>query len=221
MDTLEMCERYAKLYGGPIYDALEAAHLPNQVLHKSIKPLAPGMVLAGAALPCKAIRRPAREDVPPGPDLVGAVYPGSVIVYDASDEEESGHFGELTGNSCASRGCRGVVVDGGLRDSAVHLRIPNWSCFSKYTSPIELAGRQSIVEAGKPVFMPGSLTSVVRVNPGDFVFGDLDGVIIIPKDLAPDILLKAEDTVAREAMGRAELWKGLSMHEIGEKYHVG
>ncbi|MFQ6094092.1 MAG: RraA family protein [bacterium] len=217
----EMCKRYKKLYGGSICDVLDQMKLHNQWLHKDIKPLRYDMVIAGPAVTAKAIRRPHWENVPPGPDLMEAIYPHCVLVWDPGNEDLSGHIGGITSNSINARGCQGVVVDGGIRDSYQHLRIPNWGCFCRYTSPLEQGYRTVLVEVEKPIWISGSLTYVVQVNPGDFIFGDSDGVIVIPKDIAYEVLIKAEDIAAREREGVEKIRSGIDARKVKEKYHIG
>lgn len=222
MSVEELCQRYGKLYTGAIYDILETKGLPNQLLSLEIKPLELGMKAAGPAYTVKGVRRPTAEEwSAEAVDLLGGITPGCVVVYDPGNEDRSGHWGELTSNAAAVKGCQGVVVDGGARDSTKHLQIPNWSCFCRYTSPIEAGTRQKIVAVQKPIFMSGSLTTVVRVEPGDFIFGDLDGVLVIPKAIAVDVLLKAEAEVAAEDKGREEIRKGMDMREARRKYGIG
>jgi len=216
----EMCERYRKLYGGPICDILDRMKLHNQWLHKDIKPLKYDMVVAGPAVTAKAICRP-HWDGASSPDLMQAIYPECVLVWDSGNEQLSGHVGGITANSIWAKGCQGVVVDGGIRDSYQHLRIPDWGCFCRYTSPLEQGYRVALLELEKPIYMSGSLTSVVQVNPGDFIFGDSDGVIIIPKAIAHDVLVQAEDIAARESEGVEQIRKGLDAQKIKEKYRIG
>ena len=218
----ELCQRYGELYSGVIYDILETRGLPNQLLSLEIKPLKLDMKVAGPAYTVKGVRRPTAEEWSGEQvDLLGGITPNCVVVYDPGREYRSGHWGELTSNAAAAKGCQGVVVDGGARDGTKHLQIPNWSCFCRYTSPIEAGTRQKIVAVQKPIFMSGSLTTVVRVEPEDFIFGDLDGVLVIPKTIAVEVLLEAEAKIAVEDKGREEIRKGMDMREVGRKYGVG
>ncbi|MCK4417659.1 MAG: RraA family protein [Candidatus Latescibacteria bacterium] len=217
----QMCQRYRRLYGGPIMDVLDQKGLHNQWLHRDIKPLLHDMVIAGPAVTVKAIRRPTWENVPPGPDLMEAIYPHCVLVWDPGNEDQSGHVGGVTANSIYAKGCQGVVVDGGIRDSYQHLRIPDWRCFCRYTSPLEQGYRTALLEVEKPLCISGSLTYVVQVNPGDFIFGDLDGVIVIPKDVIYEVLAKAEDIAAREQEGVEKIRSGTDARKVQEEYHIG
>jgi regulator of RNase E activity RraA len=219
----ELRRRYMAVYGaGPIYDVLERRGLPHQVLSHNIRPLVPHMKTAGPAYTVKGVRRPpGRWEGEREVDLLGGVRPGCVIVYDPGSEQESGHWGELTSNAAAARGAQGVVVDGGARDAAMHLEIPNWSCFCRYTSPIEAGRRQSIVAVNVPILVSGSLTTTVEVKPNDFIFAGLCGIIVIPQEIAADVLVEVEEIVEKEKKGRQELRSGTPLGEIGKKYGVG
>ena len=217
----ELCRRYGKLYCGPLYDTLERMGHPNQVLDLAIKPLVPTMKIAGIAYTAKSERRHPDQPDPPGVDLLGAMSPGCVAVYSVGREDKSGHWGELTSNAAAAKGCQGIVVDGGIRDSTEHVKIRNWSAFGRYTSPIEFGSRGRITAVQVPVLMSGSLTTMVPVRPGDFIFGDSDGVMVIPQELALTVLEQAEEIVAREKKGRALIRKGVSMSRVATQYGVG
>lgn len=218
----QLCARYRALYGGPIMDALDRRKLSNQWLNKEIKPLRLDMVLAGPAVTYLHTTRPDwAESEPPGANLEAEVYAECVVVVDPGKEDQSGHMGDITAHGLWQKGCRGVVIDGGLRDSKNHLGIPEWACFVRFTSPLEQGPRERYTAANRPIFMAGSLTSLVRVDPGDFIFGDSDGVIAIPKDLTVEVLLEAEDTVGRENTARALMREGVARQEVARTYHVG
>jgi len=215
-----LCRRYRALYAAPIFDVLEKRGLPNQVLSHDIKPLLPTMKVAGPAYTVKGQRRHPAESRREPVDLLGPLKKHYVAVYAAGDDQ-SGHWGELTSNRAAAKGCQGVVVDGGARDSTQQVKIPGWNTFCRYTSPIEAAPRADIVAVNEPILMSGSLTRFVEVQPGDFVFGDLDGVLIIPAAIALEVLEEAEDMVRRETTARALLWKGKSMQDVAREFGVG
>ena len=113
------------------------------------------------------------------------------------------------------------MVDGGLRDSTKHVQIPNWAAFGRYTSPIEAGPQQRIIATQKPILMSGSLSRYVRVNPGDILYGDMDGVIVVPRQIAEDVLVAAEEKIATEDRGREAIWQGMSLKEVGRTYRVG
>jgi len=66
--------------------------------------------------------------------------------------------------------------------------------------------------------MSGTLTSQVRVNPGDWVVGDMDGVIVVPQEIAQTVLLKAEEIESREEQTRQALAAGMPIEEVYEKF---
>lgn len=219
----QMLDRYARLYSGPIYDVMEPMGLPNQVLSHEIKPLARGMRMAGPAVTEQAV------DAVPGTssfqgdhfeELRAACKRGCIVVYAMGKEQYSGHWGELTSNIVQAQGCQGVVIDGGARDSDLQESM-GFQVFCRFTSPIEAARRTAIMQIQKPVFMPGSLTTHVAVHPGDWVFCDGDGVTIIPKGVAVEVLIKAEEVCEREAKGRELFAAGVDPAEVVRKYHVG
>ena len=81
--------------------------------------------------------------------------------------------------------------------------------------------RETYTDVNVPIFMQGSLSIYVEVHAGDWIFGDSDGVVVIPKDLAAKVLVEAEDIVKRENEGRAKMRAGMDPREVREKYHVG
>jgi regulator of RNase E activity RraA len=117
-----------------------------------------------------------------------------------------------------NKGSVGVIIDGGTRDKAGILKIKNWACFARYTSLIESDRRWRNKTIEKPIYMTGTLTRYVRVNPGDWIFGDCDAVIVIPREIVLEVLPKIEDIFTREELSRKELSIGAQIKEVAKKY---
>ena len=131
---------------------------------------------------------------------------GDVIVIDACSGE-SAVWGELASWSCMSKGVRGVVVDGAVRDidSIIGMKFP---CFSRYVAP----------NAGEPKGYGGIGEEImcggVRVRAGDWVIGDESGVAVVPQENAVEVANRAVDIMEREERLREEIKKGGTLSSI-------
>jgi regulator of RNase E activity RraA len=123
-------------------------------------------------------------------------------------------------NMLAARGAAGAIVDGNLRDSDGHERIPNWSPFARGTSPLEAGPRLKWLEPNTPVLMSGELRRWIEVFPGDMVMADGDGVIIVPQRLILPVLEKAEEICRREDLAEKDYAAGEDPRKVQEKYGV-
>jgi hypothetical protein len=101
----------------------------------------------------------------------------------------------------------GAVVDGGTRDSGMVIAM-GYPLFARYRSPVEAFGRVITIDHQVPIRMSGELTETVIVNPGDFIFGDLDGVLVVPKDLTLPVLEEAERIAGIEDAARVDFKRG-------------
>lgn len=175
----------------------QAAQLSSATLHESagkagalpstIKPIDPAMVVCGRAYPVRC---------PPGDNLwihraLADADPGEVLVVSVGPGIEFGYWGEIMGTAALSRGLAGLVIAGGVRDVAAlrKLGLPTFSaCISIRGTVKDPAGDGAI---GAPVTI-GDIT----VSRGDLVFGDADGVVALPPQLARAAI---PASVAREA----------------------
>lgn len=224
-----MADRFRQIPSATVFDTLDRMGLPNMVLSLGIKPLRNDMRIAGPAFTVKGTRDPRHHDEeenvrPPKFDNWGmyrAMYPGCVVVIDGGPDHHCGLTGEMMSYQSKQYGARGVVVDGGIRDGPGLLMIPEWPVFVRYTSPIESAGRYCYVDFEVALYLSGTLSEYVRVNPGDWIIGDMDGVIAIPKEIAPGVLTKAEEVNQREAESRQALRDGVSFDEVFRRFRRG
>ncbi len=225
ISVIEMAERFNKIATATIFDAMDGMGISNQVLDLNIRPIRDDMHIAGSAFTVKGERDcrtgpDAHSKAMEGRNLMAEVYPGCVIVVDPGMAREGGFgfFGEMTSWHFKQRGARGIVIDGGIRDRAGLLKIPDWGAFVRYTSPIESHPRWRINEIQCPIVLTGQLVKQVRINPGDFVIGDADAVIIVPKEACMEVLLKAEEIWEREEGSRNDFLAGLSFEDVYKKW---
>jgi regulator of RNase E activity RraA len=193
IDWPAIAERFRRLYTPAVNDVLDSYGLRHQFAHHAIRPLDPAMMVAGPTFTIVGMAN-ATMDLTQrlGPRVIDSFVPDVVAVYDTMGEEVTGVWGELWSTGAAKRGCVGAVVDGGIRDTGF-IRRAGFPIFHKFTSPADAVGRFNIVDHGCGVNIGG-----VRVNPGDYVFGDEDGVVFVPGEITLEVLDKAEEISRKE-----------------------
>src|SRR5699024_10131364 len=117
-------------------------------------------------------------------------------------------------------GCVGSLIDGGIRDIR-WIKEQNFPIYARYRTPVQSIGRWKVNGCQIPVVLRGATSSFVTVNPGDFVLGDEDGVIIIPQEVVEKVLIEVEALTETEQKIRVELSKGLSLQDALKQFgHV-
>lgn len=211
----ELIERYRKLDSALLYDTLDAMGLPQQQLDLAIQPLTPDMVIAGPAFTAKWAVSEDTKKV--GSDrlevrtnsykMLKAMTPGCIYVEDVGNDPVSGGLGENLGISVKLAGAAGVVCDGGTRDKKALIAMA-YPVFSRFSSCTFSWGRRRFLDYQIPVRLSGHVSKWVTVHPGDFVFGDCDGVLVIPQALTVEVLEGAEKVAEIEEEQRRRLLKG-------------
>jgi 4-hydroxy-4-methyl-2-oxoglutarate aldolase len=229
ISDIERAARFKKLYGGCVSDALHINGIVDTVLDHSIKPLRAGDAIAGRCLPVKwhslapethmtdeeyAIRK-ARWDAEGSPQkkMHAAVFPGSVLVFDTGGDMQAAVFGEMSCNLAKSRGCLGVVNSGMTRDSKYILKLDDFPYYTRGTTPNAYGGWR-VMDVNVPIYIKGHLRHYVIVSPGDFIFGDTDGLQIIPKDYVDNVLVKAEEIFSFEEKEREMIRNGIPLDQV-------
>lgn len=145
--------------------------------------------------------------------------PGEISVWSGNGEGIC-YFGELIAIGMKERGCVGALVDGGVRDLR-WIGEHDFPVFARYRSPVQSIGRWKVNACQVEVSVRGATSSLIKVQPGDFILGDEDGVIVIPQELAEQVLIESERLTRKEEDIRKELKAGLTLAEALAKFgHV-
>lgn len=212
-DWHSIAERFRALYTPAVCDVLDGHGLRHQFMDAGLVALDKGDQIAGPAFTILG-RADASLDTSTrmGPRVIDSFQPHVVAVYDTSGETHTGVWGELWSAGAQRMGCVGAVVDGGIRDSALIRRI-GFPIFHRFRSPADAVGRFTVIEHQTPVTVGG-----VRVHPGDYVFGDEDGVVIIPQALILIVLEQAEGVKTTEDDIRAAIGRGGRLIDLYKKH---
>lgn len=236
---LERIERFKRAgYGGAVSDAMYSLGVRDTIFADRFKPLRQGMQLIGRALPIK-LHSQVDYDLTPGlkeemeakweaegghPQkrmmrAVADAEDGVVLCFDCGEDMQPAHFGEMSCQLAYAHGCRGMLLAGNCRDTQYVLKMEDFPMYSYGTRP-NFYGGWVITEVNRPIYLPGHMTHYVRVMPGDFIFGDNDGVQLIPKDLVDEVLLRVEKTFEKENEEREALAAGMPIDEVYRIYGV-
>lgn len=206
------------LYSGALSDILdemgyaECAASP----HALVRPLYPEAICAGRARTLlNAPTLTGREDpYKLAIDLMDSLNPGEVVIATATKPLETGIMGELSATAMRSRGARGCLVDGYTRDARKIIRM-RFPVFARGVSPVDTTDRAAVVESDQPVIFAGR-----RIIPGQIVFADLDGIVIIPIEVEKDVVKEAARRVRAETKVRVALRARKKVRDVWDKYHV-
>lgn len=185
-----------QLTSAVLSDTLDSLGLIHQIMEHTIRPLDETLVLCGRARTgnFREVHEPIpRKDVyEPLAEMVDALRPDDVMVLACGRSGRIQAWGDLVSTAAQVRGAAGCVTDGLVRDVR-ELRRLRFPVFSAGHSAIGTRGRAFLVSRDTPVECAG-----VWVSPGDLVFGDVDGIVVIPQGVEADVLRKAAEQAARE-----------------------
>ncbi len=213
-------ERYEemkqKLFSAVIADALDGCGYRDQILRHDIRPLYPDAVAVGRALTVLSVDV---YDIPDDPyklelEAVDALKPGDVMVAQTNGTTRSSLWGELLSTAAEARGAQGAVIDGFTRDSQA-IAAMEFPLFVRGIAPYDSKGRSDVIAYDIPIECGG-----VKVCPGDLVFGDSDGVVVVPRAVEDQVLKAAFEKAAEEKEVREALKNGMSATAAFQKYGI-
>ena len=197
-----------------VSDVLDGMGVRGQAMGTEIRPIHDDMVLIGyAATMLMADQYDYEKDTFSLQfQAIDAIKEGEVMMVAANGTERAALWGELLSTAAKYRGARGVIIDGVARDIKL-IREMGFPVFALGVNPLSSKGRVIAVDHACPVEICG-----VLVQPGDLVVADLDGVVIVPKDLIDEVIEKALDVATRESRTRDELREGSGLYAVYKKY---
>lgn len=220
-DAESIRQRYLKVDTATVADVLDAMGHPDCGLAPEFTPYpANAGKMAGWAYTIGGEMRPyAGSGDPDKMKAVDGLRPGEISVWGGEGEGVC-FFGELIALGMKMRGCAGALIDGGIRDIQ-WIAKQKFPVYARYRTPVQSIGRWKVTAWQTPVYLPGATVKRVIVNPGDFVFADIDGAIMVPAALVESVLAEAERLTATEVKIRADLDAGATLEQVLVKYgHV-
>ena len=212
MDLL--AERLAQCYTGAVHDVLRAMGHERVVLPPEIRPLDPAKKVAGPAWTVSGHidrTKSAHETLLGWTGLLSKAPRGRVVVCQPQTHEVA-LMGELSAETLKGKGVLGYVVDGGCRDTGFILEI-GFPVFASFFTPSDIVGRWIPDRFGEPITI-GAAT----ICDGDYVLGDRDGVVVIPKALAEEVIAKTEAVAQTESQVRTAILGGMDPVEAYLRY---
>jgi len=208
------------LYVAAVCDILDELGYRYQAMHHRLRPLLPDIERCGFVGRARTVRWMevdyVDEEDPYGLEIavIDSLKPGDVIVHSTDHAGTNAPWGELMSTVAKRNGCVGCICDSQIRDC---VRIIQMGFPVYYTGirPLDSMGRGRVMAYDVPI-----RCGDVLVRPGELVFADYDGIVVIPQEVEARALKLAQDKVGKESLTRADLLAGKTLREVYDTYHV-
>jgi regulator of RNase E activity RraA len=209
--ALACCQLYTPVVG----DILDDLGFEHQFLPQPIQPLLEEMRLAGRAMPVLMIDVFGKQKHPFGKltEALDQLEPGEIYLA-SGGEMRCAYWGEILTATAKGRGALGAVINGFHRDTPKVLE-QNCPVFSRGRFAQDSGVRTQVIDYRCPIEVGG-----VRVAPGDLVFGDLDGVVVVPRKIEAEVIDRALIKARGEKLVRKEIEAGMSSTAAFKKYRI-
>jgi 4-hydroxy-4-methyl-2-oxoglutarate aldolase len=215
-------ERFAwmrkHLYVPAVCDVLDSLGSRDRAMQERLRPLDPShCVIVGRARTFRWMDTDYVVDTDPyGLEIsaMDSLGPGDVAVHSTDAAGTNAPWGELMSTVAKRNGAVGCICDSNIRDCEKIIAM-EFPVFYTGIRPLDSLGRGRVMAYDVPVRCGG-----VLVNPGELVFADFDGVVVLPRDVEEEVLARAFDKVTKENHSRRDLLNGDSLRTVFDRYGV-
>jgi regulator of RNase E activity RraA len=209
-----------QLYVAAVCDILDALGHRHQTMHQRLRPLLPDIKNCGFIGRARTIRWMETdyivEEDPYGLEIeaMDSLRPGDVVVQSTDYSGTNAPWGELMTTVARRNGAVGCVCDSQVRD-CVRVIEMGFPVYCAGIRPVDSMGRARVMAYDVPV-----TCGEVLVKPGDLVYADFDGIVVVPQGLEQEVLTLAKEKVSKESLSRKALLAGKSLREVYNTYGV-
>jgi 4-hydroxy-4-methyl-2-oxoglutarate aldolase len=207
-----------RLHAAVLSDVLDAMGYRDQVLDPSIRPLDDKLILMGSARTGLYMEvfhvEPGENPYELEMTLIDDLRPGDVAVLCCAGSRRITPWGELLTTASIARGAGGCLTDGMIRDIR-RIREMKFPVFHAGVKATDAQGRGKVVAIDVPVMCGG-----VRIRTGDLVFGDADGVVVVPAEAIDEAISRSLAKLDLETTAREELRGGALLRDVFKRHRV-
>lgn len=206
------------LYVPAVCDVLDSLGRRQQAMHRRLRPLDPDdCTIVGRARTIRwmEVDYVQRED-PYGSEIevMDSLGPGDVAVHSTDYAGTNAPWGELLSTVAKMHGAVGCICDSMIRDCRRIIEL-GFPVFHQGIRPLDSMGRGKVMAYDVPI-----RCGEVLVHPGDLIFADFDGVVVVPPDVEDEVFDRAAEKADKETDSRKELFEGKTLREVYDKYGV-
>ena len=218
MPATDLAALKDQLFAALLSDCLDQCGYMKQALPSFIRPLDDAGVMVGRARTASFMEV---YHVPEGSNpyeleiaLIDSLQPNDIPVFACSNPARIAPWGELLSTASKVRGAAGALMDGCVRDIKA-IRAMGFPVFHAGIAPLDSKGRGKIMAIDVPIECAG-----VQVRTGDLVFGDADGVVVVPQTVEDEVLRLAFEKVKGERNTLADLQRGDALGVVFARYGI-
>lgn len=209
-----LTQRLGDCYSGAVFDVMREMGRPDCVLPREIRAIDPDARVFGRVF---TLRGTPDDQISAEASMLEwtrflSLAPSDHVVICQPQDDVRALMGELSAETLQYRGVRGYIVDGGARDNAFIRKI-GFPLFSRFQTPRDVVAAWRPEAIGEPITI-----GHVRIETGDYVLADIDGVVIIPKAIAEEVISKVETVIGTESLVRKAILSGADPKEAYLQY---